>query len=109
MLIGGEAFAQATGDVSAGPKGPAGLEALAKRMAESPETRLDLYVTPQLTYEKFDDYTVFGKFQDPDLGDATVISPDFSITTTGISVGARLPFYQWPVVGRGLQLQLREL
>ena len=88
MLIAGEAFAQATGDVSAPPKGPAGLEALGRRMAESPETRLDLYVTPQLTYEKFDDYTVFGKFANPLLGNAEVISPTFSIVTTTTSVGA---------------------
>jgi Autotransporter beta-domain len=92
MLIGGEAFAQARGDVSARPKGSAGLEALARRMAESPETRLDLYITPQLTYEKFDDYTVFGKFRGPTLPDAEVISPDFSITTTGTSVGANYLF-----------------
>jgi Autotransporter beta-domain len=88
MLFGSEAFAQARGDVSARPKGLAGLEALARRMAESPETRLNLYITPQLTYEKFDDYTVIGKFQGPVLPDAEVISPGFSITTTGISVGA---------------------
>ena len=53
-----------------------------------PETRLDLYVTPQFTYEKFDDYAVFGKFQNPVLPDAEVISPEFSISTTGISAGA---------------------
>jgi hypothetical protein len=99
MLIAGEAFAQARGDVSARPKGPAGLEALARRMAESPETRLDLYVTPQLTYEKFDDYTVFGKFQNPRLPDAEVISPPFSITTTGTSVGADYLFLNGLLLG----------
>lgn len=92
MLLGGEAFAQARGDVSARPKGPAGLEALARRMAESPETRLNLYMTPQLTYEKFDDYTVIGRFEGPTLPDAQVISPDFSVTTTGISAGADYVF-----------------
>jgi hypothetical protein len=91
MLTGSEAFAQARGEVSARPKGPAGLEALARRMAESPETRLDLYLTPQFIYEKFDDYAVVGEFYqdpDPDRPPPQVISPDFTISTTEIGVGA---------------------
>jgi Autotransporter beta-domain len=88
MLIGGEAFAQARGEVSARPKGSAGLEALARRMVEAPEARLDLYIAPEVTYEKFDDYTIVGEFEDPNLGVPTVISPSFSITTIGTSAGA---------------------
>jgi hypothetical protein len=88
MLTGGEAFAQARGEVSARPKGSAGLEALARRMVEAPEARLDLHIAPEFSYEKFDDYTVVGTFQDPDLGDATVISPSFSVTTIGTGAGA---------------------
>ena len=37
MLTASDALAQARGDVSVRPKGPAGLEALARRMAESPK------------------------------------------------------------------------
>jgi hypothetical protein len=88
LLSANDAFAQATGGVSVPPKGPAGLEALAKRMAESPETRLDVYVTPQFTYEKFHDYEEVGQFRDPVLGEATIVSPEFTISTTDISAAA---------------------
>jgi len=101
VLGAGPVFAQATGQVavSSGPTGSSrSLESLQQLLLSPPDPKLNVFVTPQFSYEKFDAYNENGSLQGPVLVDDEVCAancevqdlvrqPEFTIETAGITGG----------------------
>jgi len=107
VLDGGQAFAQATGNVqvSSGASGGARLDSLQQLLLSPPEPRLNLFAVSEYQREHFDDYTedatLFdptGQFIDETVEDGVLV-PDFDVTSGSVSFGADYLFTNGLLIG----------